>query len=201
MSGSVNKVTLLGRLGQDPESRETKDGRKVVSFSVATDERWRDQASDDTRERTEWHRVAIFNERLADVASAYLRKGNQVYLEGQLQTRHWDDAHGQPRITKEIVLSGYQAYRAVRWPQCRARRGGGLMLVAESSAVNWLEWVNRPPLELSDSMAEDLITYAEGRPLDNETETDLDRWLFEFTDRESEEEYIEAADDLEGQMR
>ena len=109
MSGSVNKVTLLGRLGQDPESRETKDGRKVVIFSVATDERWRDQASGDMRERTEWHRVVIFNERLADVASAYLRKGNQVYLEGQLQTRHWDDADGQPRITTEVVLSGYQA--------------------------------------------------------------------------------------------
>ena len=75
------------------------------------------------------------------------------------------------------------------------------MLLSESSAVNWLEWVSRPPLELSDAMAEELITYAEGRPLDKETEADLDRWLFEFTDRESEEEYIEAADDLEALMR
>ncbi|MGI9507557.1 MAG: single-stranded DNA-binding protein [Geminicoccaceae bacterium] len=102
-------MTLLGRLGQDPESRETKDGRKVVTFSVATDVRWHDRSSGDLRERTEWHRIVIFNERLADVAAAYLRKGNQVYLEGQLQTRHWNDADEQPRITTEIVLSGYQA--------------------------------------------------------------------------------------------
>lgn len=109
MSHSVNKATLLGRLGQDPEIRETKQGKKIAHFSLATHEKWRDQDSSEMRERTEWHRITIFNENLAKIAEAYLSKGKRVYLEGQIQTRHWDDADGQPRITTEIVLSGYQA--------------------------------------------------------------------------------------------
>jgi len=109
MSGSVNKATLLGRLGQDPDIRETKQGKKIALFSLATHEKWRDQTKDEMQERTEWHRVVIFNERLAEIAEAYLAKGRQVYLEGQLQTRQWDDQDGNPRITTEIVLSGYDA--------------------------------------------------------------------------------------------
>ena len=109
MSHSVNKATLLGRLGQDPEIRETRHGKKIAHFSIATHDRWRDQVSGDMREHTEWHRVAIFNENLVRIAEAHLSKGARVYLEGQIQTRQWDDADGKPRITTEIVLSGYQA--------------------------------------------------------------------------------------------
>ena len=109
MSDSVNKATLLGRLGQDPEISETKQGKKVVHFSLATHERWRDQASGEMREHTEWHRIVIFNQNLADIATSYLRKGKKLYLEGRIQTRQWHGADGQPRITTEIVLSGYHA--------------------------------------------------------------------------------------------
>jgi len=109
MSYSVNRATLLGRLGQDPEIRETKQGKKIANFSLATHERWRDQTSGEMHERTEWHRIVIFNESLAKIADAYLCKGNRVYIEGQIQTRQWDAADGQPRITTEIVLSGHQA--------------------------------------------------------------------------------------------
>ncbi|MEK9662104.1 MAG: single-stranded DNA-binding protein, partial [Alphaproteobacteria bacterium] len=89
MAGSVNKVILIGNLGRDPEVRSTQDGSKIVQLSVATSEQWRDRASGERKERTEWHRVVIFNERLAEVAEKYLRKGSKVYLEGQLQTRKW----------------------------------------------------------------------------------------------------------------
>jgi single-strand DNA-binding protein len=109
MSGSVNRATLLGRLGQDPEVRETREGKKVVYFSLATHQKWRDQKSGAMQERTEWHRVVIFNERLAEIAEAYLAKGRRVYLEGQLQTRQWTDPEGHQRVTTEIVLSGYNA--------------------------------------------------------------------------------------------
>ena len=109
MSGSVNRATLLGRLGQDPEVRETREGKKIVYFSLATHQKWRDQKSGAVQERTEWHRVVIFNERLAEIAEAYLAKGRRVYLEGQLQTRQWTDPEGHQRVTTEIVLSGYNA--------------------------------------------------------------------------------------------
>jgi single-strand DNA-binding protein len=108
MAGSVNKVILVGNLGRDPEVRQTQDGKPVVSFSVATSENWRDRASGERRERTEWHRVVIFNDRLADVAQKYLRKGSKVYLEGQLQTRKWSDQSGQERYTTEVVLGQFR---------------------------------------------------------------------------------------------
>ena len=104
MSGSVNKVTLLGRLGQDPEVREMKNGGKLIQLSIATSERWRDRESGEPRERTEWHRVVIFNQRLAEVAESYLNKGDLVYLEGQLQTSKWSDETFQERFTTEVVL-------------------------------------------------------------------------------------------------
>jgi len=100
---SVNKVILLGRLGKDPEVRNFQNGGKVVNFSVATSERWKD-SDGNQKERTEWHNVAIFNEHLAGVSEKYLRKGAQVYLEGQLQTRKWQDQSGQDRFTTEVVL-------------------------------------------------------------------------------------------------
>jgi single-strand DNA-binding protein len=108
MAGSVNKVILVGNLGRDPEVRSTQDGTKVANLSVATSENWRDKNSGERRERTEWHRVVIFNERLAEVAEKYLKKGSKVYLEGQLQTRKWTDQSGQERYTTEVVLQRFR---------------------------------------------------------------------------------------------
>ena len=108
MSGSVNKVILVGNLGRDPEIRSFQNGNRVANFSVATSERWRDRQTNEQRERTEWHRVAIFNDRLVDVAEKYLRKGQMVYLEGELQTRKWTDQSGQERYTTEVVLQRFR---------------------------------------------------------------------------------------------
>ena len=104
MAGSVNKVILIGNLGRDPEVRHTQASQKIVHLSVATSERWRDRASGEQKERTEWHRVVIFDERLAEVAEKYLTKGGTVYLEGTLQTRKWTDQGGQERYTTEVVV-------------------------------------------------------------------------------------------------
>jgi single-strand DNA-binding protein len=108
MAGSVNKVILVGNLGRDPEVRHTQDGQKIVHLAVATSDRWRDRNSGENRERTEWHRVVIFNERLGEVAEKYLSKGRSVYLEGALQTRKWQDQSGQERYTTEIVLQRFR---------------------------------------------------------------------------------------------
>ncbi len=108
MAGSVNKVILVGNLGRDPEVRYTQDNRKIVHLTVATSERWKDRGTGEARERTEWHRVVIFNENLADVAERYLSKGRSVYIEGQLQTRKWTDQNGQERYTTEIVLQRFR---------------------------------------------------------------------------------------------
>jgi single-strand DNA-binding protein len=108
MAGSVNKVILIGNLGRDPEVRQTQDGRAIVQLSVATSESWKDRNSGERREKTEWHRVVIFNERLGEVASQYLRKGSKVYLEGQLQTRKWTDQSGTERYTTEVVLGRFR---------------------------------------------------------------------------------------------
>jgi single-strand DNA-binding protein len=104
MAGSVNKVILVGNLGRDPEVRHTQAGGLIVQLSVATSENWRDKASGERKERTEWHRVVIFNEKLAEVAQKYLRKGAKVYVEGQIQTRKWTDQSGVEKYTTEVVL-------------------------------------------------------------------------------------------------
>ena len=109
MAGSVNKVILLGNLGRDPEVRRTQDGRPIVNLRVATSDSWRDKNSGERRERTEWHSVVIFNEGLCRVAEQYLRKGSKVYLEGQLQTRKWQDQQGQDRYSTEVVLQGFNS--------------------------------------------------------------------------------------------
>ena len=109
MAGSVNKVILIGNLGADPEIRHTQDGRAIANLRVATSESWRDKASGERREKTEWHRVVIFNENLAKIAEQYLKKGSKVYLEGSIQTRKWEDQQGQERYTTEIVLQGFNA--------------------------------------------------------------------------------------------
>jgi single-strand DNA-binding protein len=108
MAGSVNKVILVGNLGRDPEVRYTQSNQKIVHLAIATSERWKDRQSGEQRERTEWHRVVIFNENLADVAERYLSKGRSVYLEGQLQTRKWTDQSGVEKYTTEIVLQRFR---------------------------------------------------------------------------------------------
>src|SRR6187455_1039337 len=104
MAGSVNKVILVGNLGRDPEVRSMQDGRSMVNMSIATSENWRDRQSGERKERTEWHRVVIFNEKLAEVAQKYVRKGSKIYVEGQLSTRKWTDQSGQERYTTEVVI-------------------------------------------------------------------------------------------------
>lgn len=108
MAGSVNKVILVGNLGRDPEVRTTQDGLKIVNLSLATSESWRDRNSGERKERTEWHRVVIFNERLAEVAEKYLRKGSKIYVEGALQTRKWTDQSNQERYSTEVVLQRFR---------------------------------------------------------------------------------------------
>jgi single-strand DNA-binding protein len=145
MAGSVNKVILVGNMGKDPEVRTTQDGSKIVNLTLATSETWNDKASGERKEKTEWHRVVIFNDRVAEVAERYLKKGAKIYVEGSLQTRKWTDQSGQERYTTEVVIgrfngqltmldtrgadSGEGGYRAERAPPQRAAagaaRGGG----------------------------------------------------------------------------
>ena len=108
MAGSVNKVILVGNLGADPEIRRTQDGRPIANLRMATSESWRDKATGERREKTEWHRVVIFNENLCRVAEQYLKKGSKVYIEGQLQTRKWTDQQGVERYSTEVVLQGFR---------------------------------------------------------------------------------------------
>ncbi len=121
MAGSVNKVTLIGNLGRDPEIRSLQDGNKVANLSVATSESWKDKSSGERRERTEWHRVVIFNERLIDVVEKYLKKGAKVYLEGALQTRKWTDQSGAEKYTTEVVLQRFRGELVM----LDGRSGGG----------------------------------------------------------------------------
>ena len=108
MAGSVNKVILVGNLGRDPEARTLQDGGKVVNLSIATSESWKDKSSGQRKEKTEWHRVVIFNDKLGEVAEKYLRKGAKVYIEGQIQTRKWTDQSGAERYSTEIVLQKFR---------------------------------------------------------------------------------------------
>ncbi|MCA3254128.1 MAG: single-stranded DNA-binding protein [Alphaproteobacteria bacterium] len=125
MAGSVNKVILIGNLGRDPEIRSLNSGDKVVNLRIATSENWRDKATGERREKTEWHSVVIFNENLARVAEQYLRKGSKVYLEGQLQTRKWTDQQGQERYTTEIVLQRFRGELTLLDGRGEGGGGGG----------------------------------------------------------------------------
>jgi single-strand DNA-binding protein len=107
MAGSVNKVILVGNLGKDPEVRTTQDGSKIVNMTLATSESWTEKGSGERKERTEWHRVVIFNDRIAEVAEKYLKKGAKVYVEGQLQTRKWTDQQGVDRYATEVVIGRF----------------------------------------------------------------------------------------------
>jgi single-strand DNA-binding protein len=123
MSGSVNKVILVGNLGRDPEVRYMQSGDKVVNLAIATSERWNDRQSGERREKTEWHRVVIFDQNIADVAEKYLRKGTKVYIEGQLQTRKWTDQGGQEKYTTEVVLQRFRG--TLTMLSGRGEEGGG----------------------------------------------------------------------------
>ena len=121
MAGSVNKVILVGNLGKDPEIRRTQDGRPIANLSVATSETWRDKGTGERKEKTEWHRVVIFNEGLCKVAEQYLKKGAKVYIEGQLQTRKWTDQSGVEKYSTEVVLQGFNSNLTM----LDGRSGGG----------------------------------------------------------------------------
>lgn len=134
MAGSVNKVILVGNLGADPEIRRTQDGRPIANLRVATTETWRDKSSGERRERTEWHRVVIFSEGLCRVAEQYLRKGAKVYIEGQLQTRKWQDQQGQDRYSTEVVLQGFNS--TLTMLDGRTGAGGGMGAGGQSDYDN-----------------------------------------------------------------
>ena len=125
MAGSVNKVIIVGNLGRDPEVRTFQNGGKVVNLNIATSETWRDKASGERKERTEWHRVAILNENLATIAEKYLKKGSKVYLEGQLETRKWQDQSGAERYSTEVVLRPYRGELTLLDGRNEGGSGGG----------------------------------------------------------------------------
>ncbi|MBI1273895.1 MAG: single-stranded DNA-binding protein [Alphaproteobacteria bacterium] len=121
MAGSVNKVILVGNLGKDPEVRTFQNGGRVASFSVATSENWKDKATGERKERTEWHRISVLNENLVNIVERYLKKGSKVYLEGQLETRKWQDKDGQDKYSTEVVLRPYRGELTM----LDGRSGGG----------------------------------------------------------------------------
>jgi single-strand DNA-binding protein len=125
MAGSVNKVILVGNLGKDPEVRSTQDGSKIVNLTLATSETWNDRASGERKEKTEWHRVVIFNDRTADVAERFLKKGSKIYVEGSLQTRKWTDQGGQERYTTEVVIGRFNGALTMLDTRSGGGDGGG----------------------------------------------------------------------------
>lgn len=131
MVGSINKVILVGNLGADPTVSNTQNGAKIVNLRVATSDSWKDKTTGERKERTEWHRVVIFNNQLADTAERYLRKGSKVYIEGQLQTRSWKDNNGADRYTTEVVLQNFSGVLVM----LDSRNGGGDMPATEGGDV------------------------------------------------------------------
>lgn len=125
MAGSVNKVILIGNLGRDPEIRFSQDGNKIVNMSIATSESWNDKSTGERREKTEWHRVVIFNKHLADVAEKYVKKGSKVYVEGQLQTRKWTDNAGVEKYSTEVVLQNFRGELTMLDSRGGGEGGGG----------------------------------------------------------------------------
>jgi len=121
MAGSVNKVILIGNLGKDPEIRRTQDGRPIANLTLATSEQWRDKNSGERKEKTEWHRVVVFNEGLCKVVESYLKKGSKIYIEGALQTRKWTDQQGVEKYSTEVVLQGFNSVLTM----LDGRSGGG----------------------------------------------------------------------------
>ncbi|MCM1324806.1 MAG: single-stranded DNA-binding protein [Acetobacter sp.] len=153
MAGSINKVILVGNLGQDPRVSNTQSGTKVVSFSVATTDTWRDKTTGERKDRTEWHRVVIFNSGLADTAERFLRKGSKVYLEGQLQTREWDDQNGQKRYTTEIVLQNFNSTLVMLDGRSDSAPAGAADIYDSSASAGW---DNTPSAGTSDVADDDI---------------------------------------------
>jgi single-strand DNA-binding protein len=125
MAGSVNKVILVGNVGRDPEVRNAQNGTKIVNFTLATSETWNDKASGERKERTEWHRVVVFNERIGDVVERFVKKGRQVYVEGSLQTRKWTDQSGQEKYTTEVVIDRFRGELTLLGGRADDAGGGG----------------------------------------------------------------------------
>lgn len=125
MAGSVNKVILIGNVGKDPEVRSTQDGSKIVNFTLATSDTWNDKASGERKERTEWHRIVCFNDRIGDVIEKYVRKGSKVYVEGALQTRKWTDQSGQDKYTTEVIIGRFRGELTLLDSRSSGGEGGG----------------------------------------------------------------------------
>jgi single-strand DNA-binding protein len=157
MAGSVNKVILVGNVGKDPEVRTTQNGGKIVNLSVATSESWKDKQTGEKKERTEWHRVVIFNDGLAGVAERYLRKGSKVYIEGQLQTRKWTDQNGAEKYSTEVVLQAFNGTlvlldgRSDGGQQQGGGRSGGGGFGGGSGGGAGSGW-DAPPTDLDDEI-------------------------------------------------
>jgi single-strand DNA-binding protein len=156
MAGSVNKVTLVGNLGKDPEIRTGQSGIKIVNLRVATSDSWNDKASGERKEQTEWHSVVIMNDRLADVAERYLKKGSKVYLEGKLQTRKWTDNSGQERYTTEVLLGRFGAEMVLldRNPNSGSEDYGARASAAKPAAARagGSSWDAKPAVDLDDEI-------------------------------------------------
>ena len=151
MAGSINKVILLGRLGGDPEIRLTQDGNKIATFSIATSESWKDKNTNEKKEKTEWHRIVIFNEGLVNVVQQYLKKGANVYVEGQLSTRKWkDEASGQDKYSTEIVLQGYNSSLTMLDSRNSKNEGSNLVKENKSSLPN--DNLNQDNSDLDDEI-------------------------------------------------
>lgn len=152
MAGSINKVTLLGNLGADPKVSNTQSGAKIVNLNIATTDSWKDRATGERKERTEWHRVVIFNPQLADIAERYLRKGSKVYLEGQLQTRKWEDNTGAERYTTEIVLQNFNGNLVLLDGRGDSPAAGGDDVFASPSSSSWDNSSSSSSADLDDDI-------------------------------------------------
>ncbi|MDG1436819.1 MAG: single-stranded DNA-binding protein [Rickettsiaceae bacterium] len=126
MAGSLNKVTLIGNLGRDPEIRSTSDGREIATFSIATGESWKDKVTGERKEKTEWHRVVVFSEGLVRVIKSYVKKGSKLFVEGQMQTRKWTDSENQERYTTEVVLQNFNSTLLLLDSKGESSMGGGV---------------------------------------------------------------------------
>jgi single-strand DNA-binding protein len=158
MAGSVNKVILVGNLGRDPEVRRTGAGDRIVSFSLATSESWRDKASGERKERTEWHNIVIFNENLGKIAEQYCKKGTKIYLEGQLQTREYADRDGNQRKTTEVVLTRFRGELTLLDSRGRGDAGGAFEANSSFGRASPMEQAaDRPPAVTGPSRAADII--------------------------------------------
>ena len=150
MAGSINKVILVGNLGRDPEVRSTQDGREIANLAIATSESWKDRNTGERKEKTEWHRVVVFNEGLVNVVKNYLKKGAKVYIEGQLQTRKWTDQSGQEKYSTEVVLQGYNGNLTMLDGKGGASEGGYSSGGGTSSGVSYGGGNTAPASELMD---------------------------------------------------